>query len=360
NDRPARGRGGYRGRLSRGAARHRRHRRRPVARCARRSRVRLGRGRWRRLAVAAVRPRNRAGAAGAHPPRGAEPHRPLLAADPRHRRIARRATRAARAPGRPCRGPARRGRVAGVAAGDVELRAQARARHRGRARIHLGVVRRGRRPAHRHSSRVTALEQEPDAAAAVFGDRIELARDFTTALAAEGEERGLIGPLELPRLWSRHILNSAIVAPLFHGRVGDVGSGAGLPGLVLAIARPDVEFVLIEPMERRVTWLEEQVAALGLTNVEVVRARGEEWSGRGTLDAVTARAVSALRTLIPVTAPLVRDGGELVLLKGANAPAEIAAAAKQIRRFHLKDVRVEVVGEGVLAEPTRVVRATVR
>jgi len=207
---------------------------------------------------------------------------------------------------------------------------------------------------------VTALEQEPDAAAAVFGDRIELARDFTTALAAEGEERGLIGPLELPRLWSRHILNSAIVAPLFHGRVGDVGSGAGLPGLVLAIARPDVEFVLIEPMERRVTWLEEQVAALGLTNVEVVRARGEEWSGRGTLDAVTARAVSALRTLIPVTAPLVRDGGELVLLKGANAPAEIAAAAKQIRRFHLKDVRVEVVGEGVLAEPTRVVRATVR
>ncbi|WP_396655911.1 16S rRNA (guanine(527)-N(7))-methyltransferase RsmG [Microbacterium sp.] len=207
---------------------------------------------------------------------------------------------------------------------------------------------------------MTALEQEPDAAAAVFGDRIELARDFTTALAAEGEERGLIGPLELPRLWSRHILNSAIVAPLFHGRVGDVGSGAGLPGLVLAIARPDVEFVLIEPMERRVTWLEEQVAALGLTNVEVVRARGEEWSGRGTLDAVTARAVSALRTLIPVTAPLVRDGGELVLLKGANAPAEIAAAAKQIRRFHLKDVRVEVVGEGVLAEPTRVVRATVR
>lgn len=207
---------------------------------------------------------------------------------------------------------------------------------------------------------MTALEQEPDAAAAVFGDRIELARDFTTALAAEGEERGLIGPLELPRLWSRHILNSAIVAPLFHGRVGDVGSGAGLPGLVLAIARPDVEFVLIEPMERRVMWLEEQVAALGLTNVEVVRARGEEWSGRGTLDAVTARAVSALRTLIPVTAPLVRDGGELVLLKGANAPAEIEAAAKQIRRFHLKDVRVEVVGEGVLAEPTRVVRATVR
>lgn len=207
---------------------------------------------------------------------------------------------------------------------------------------------------------MTGLEQEPDAAAAVFGDRLDAARAFAGALAAHGEERGLIGPLELPRLWSRHILNSAIVAPLFEGRVGDVGSGAGLPGLVLAIARPDVEFVLIEPMDRRVTWLNEQVEALGLANVEVVRARAEEWVGRGTLDAVTARAVSALRTLIPLTAPLVRDGGELVLLKGANAEAEIEAAAKQIRRFDLRDVRVEVVGEGTLVEPTRVVRATVR
>lgn len=207
---------------------------------------------------------------------------------------------------------------------------------------------------------MTELEREPDAAAAVFGDRIDVARAFVAALAAHGEERGLIGPLELPRLWTRHILNSAIVAPLFDGRVGDVGSGAGLPGLVLAIARPDVEFVLIEPMERRVAWLREQVAALHLTNVEVVRARAEEWDGRGTLDAVTARAVSALRTLIPVTAPLLRDGGELILLKGANAPAEIEAAAKQIRRFGLHDVRVEVVGEGLLADPTRVVRATVR
>ncbi len=204
-----------------------------------------------------------------------------------------------------------------------------------------------------------ALEQEPAVAASLFGGRIALARAYTAALAAEGEERGLIGPQEPPRLWTRHILNSAIAAPLFHGRVGDVGSGAGLPGLVLAIARPDVELVLIEPMERRVVWLREQVDALGLANVEVVRARAEEWNGRGSLDVVTARAVSALRTLIPLTAPLARDGGELILLKGAGAPAEIEAAAKQLRRFRLSDVRVEVLGEGVLTDPTRVVRATV-
>ncbi|MFT4219150.1 MAG: 16S rRNA (guanine(527)-N(7))-methyltransferase RsmG [Microbacterium sp.] len=206
---------------------------------------------------------------------------------------------------------------------------------------------------------VNALEPEPEAAQHVFGERLDVVRAFADALARHGEERGLIGPLELPRLWTRHILNSAVIAPLFRGRVGDVGSGAGFPGLVLAIVRPDVEFVLIEPMERRVAWLNEQVAALGLENVTVDRARAEDWGGRGSLDGVTARAVSALRTLISLTAPLVRSGGELILMKGAGAPAEIDAAAKQIRRFGLSDVRVEVVGAELLAEPTRVVRATV-
>lgn len=192
----------------------------------------------------------------------------------------------------------------------------------------------------------------------LFGDRIELARQFTAALAREGEERGLIGPLELPRLWTRHILNSAVAAPLFHGEAADVGSGAGLPGLVLAIAAPEVRWTLIEPMERRTVWLTEQVAALGLDNVEVLRSRGEDVARR--FDIVTARAVSALRTLIPMVAPLARDGGELVLLKGMNAPAEIESAQKQIRTFGLRDVRVELVGEGMLNEPTRVVRAIVR
>ena len=204
------------------------------------------------------------------------------------------------------------------------------------------------------------LELEPSVAADLFGDRIDVARAFTDALAREGEERGLIGPLELPRLWTRHILNSAIAAPLFHGSVADVGSGAGLPGLVLAIARPDVQWTLIEPMERRTTWLNEQVRALDLSNVTVLRARAEDVRPPDGFDVVTARAVSALRTLIPWTAPLVRDGGELTLLKGMNAANEIDAAQKQIRKFRLSDVRVEVLGEGVLPETTGVVRARVR
>lgn len=205
------------------------------------------------------------------------------------------------------------------------------------------------------------LEPEPPAALELFGDRIAEARRFTVNLAEQGEERGLIGPLELPRLWSRHILNCAIVAPLLRpGLVGDVGSGAGLPGLVLAIARPDVSFVLIEPMERRVAWLNEQVAELGLTNVSVVRARAEEVRLDEPLDQVTARAVSAFRKLLPLTAPLLRDGGELVLMKGAAAASEVEAAAKEIRKFKVHDIEVLTLGEGVLSEVTRVIRASVR
>jgi 16S rRNA (guanine527-N7)-methyltransferase len=206
------------------------------------------------------------------------------------------------------------------------------------------------------------IEPEPGAAAALFGDRIAQARAFTDALVREGEERGLIGPLELPRIWTRHVLNCAVVAPLLQadGVVGDVGSGAGLPGIVLAIARSDVRFTLIEPMERRVSWLQEQKDALGLENVQVVRARAEDARLTTRLDQVTARAVSAFRKLIPITAPLLRDGGELVLMKGANAQSEIAASGKEIRRFHLRDVRVEILGHGVVDEVTRVIRATVR
>ncbi|WP_181073370.1 16S rRNA (guanine(527)-N(7))-methyltransferase RsmG [Rathayibacter sp. AY1A3] len=206
----------------------------------------------------------------------------------------------------------------------------------------------------------STLEAEPAAAAAIAGDRLPLLRRFTEALADQGEERGLIGPLELPRLWTRHVLNSALVAPLLRpGLVGDVGSGAGLPGLVLAIVRPDVRFVLIEPMERRVVWLQEQVDGLGLENASVLRARAEEVELAEPLDQVTARAVSALSKLIPLTAPLLRPGGELVLLKGINAEKEIEAAAKQIRRFRLSPPEVVVLGDGVLSEVTRVVRATV-
>lgn len=204
------------------------------------------------------------------------------------------------------------------------------------------------------------LEAEPPVAERIFGEHLERGRQFTEALARHGEELGLIGPLELPRLWTRHILNSALVAPLLRpGRVGDIGSGAGLPGLVLAILRPDVSFTLIEPMERRVAWLERQVSELELENVDVVRARAEEAKLKGAMDQVTARAVSALRTLIPISAPLVRVGGELVLMKGVGVDAEVAAAEKAIRKYRLHDIEVVVLGEGLVDDVTRVFRATV-
>jgi 16S rRNA (guanine527-N7)-methyltransferase len=154
-------------------------------------------------------------------------------------------------------------------------------------------------------------------------------------------------------------VNSALVAPLLRsGRVGDVGSGAGLPGLVLAIARPDVDLVLIEPMERRVDWLTEEADALGLDNVEVVRARAEEAQLGEPLDQVTARAVSALSKLLPLTAPLLRPGGEFIVMKGARVDEEIAAAQKVIRKLGLQNVAVEILGEGIVPDPTRVFRAT--
>ena len=204
------------------------------------------------------------------------------------------------------------------------------------------------------------LETEPETAQTLFGDRIDLARAYTNDLARRGEELGLIGPLEIPRLWTRHILSCALLAPLIlPGRVGDIGSGAGLPGLVLAIARPDVQFILIEPMERRVEWLLHETAELGLENVEVVRVRAEDAKFSPWLDQVTARAVSALSKLIPLTAPLVRSGGQLLFLKGANVANEVDAAAKAIRKARLSDVEILTLGEGVVSEVTRVFRATV-
>jgi len=203
------------------------------------------------------------------------------------------------------------------------------------------------------------LEAEPAVAAALFGDRLDVARQYTADLARRGEELGLIGPLELPRLWTRHIINCALVAPLLRpGVTGDVGSGAGLPGLVLAIARPDVQLVLIEPMERRVEWLMSESTDLGLDNVTVIRARAEE-APQETLDQVTARAVTALSKLIPVTAPLLRRGGEMIFMKGARVDEEIEAAQKVIRKNRLSAVEVLVLGEGVAPESTRVFRATV-
>ena len=207
---------------------------------------------------------------------------------------------------------------------------------------------------------MTAIEPEPDAAASLFGVRIDLARAYASDLGLRGEELGLIGPLEPPRLWSRHILNCALVAPLLRpGVTGDVGSGAGLPGLVLAIARPDVHLVLIEPMERRVDWLRHESAQLGLDNVTVVRARAEEAQLEQPLDQVTARAVTALVRLVPATAPLVRRGGQMLFMKGSRVTEEVEAASKAIRKARLSDVDVVTLGQGITPEATRVFRATV-
>lgn len=203
------------------------------------------------------------------------------------------------------------------------------------------------------------IETEPSVAAELAGDRIDVLRTFTSDLAARGEELGLIGPLELPRLWTRHILNSAVLAPLIRekGRVADIGTGGGMPGLVLGIVRPDARFLLIEPMERRCAWLNEQIERLDLSNVEVRRGRAEEFHGAFEVDQVTARAVTALRKLVPLTAPLLRDGGEMLFLKGTAIHEEIEAAQKVLKKYKLKDISVEELGEGQLAETTRVFRA---
>lgn len=210
------------------------------------------------------------------------------------------------------------------------------------------------------------IEQEPAAAPLLAGDRIEMLRAFTADLGTRGEQLGLIGPLEAPRLWTRHVLNSALLAPLIGSgaQVADIGTGGGMPGLVLAIVRPDAHFLFVEPMERRCAWLQEQIEVLGLENAEVRRGRAEEFHDAWEVDQITARAVTALRKLVPLTAPLLRDGGEMLFLKGAAVDAEIEAAAKVLRKFRLRDVAVVELGadlfaQELLAEKTRVFRAKI-
>lgn len=178
------------------------------------------------------------------------------------------------------------------------------------------------------------MVQEPPAAAhEVFGDRLGLAVRYVHLLAGTGAYRGLIGPRETGRLWDRHVLNCAVTAVLFPPAcsVVDVGSGAGLPGIVLALARPDLQLTLVEPMQRRTGFLEECVAALALGDaVSVRRARAEQLHGLLAADAVTARALAPLRRLVPWCWPLVRPGGALLALKGANVQAELARDANAL------------------------------
>jgi len=202
---------------------------------------------------------------------------------------------------------------------------------------------------------------EKAAAEKIFGDRLGLAERYVEHLATSGTERGLLGPREVPRLWNRHVLNCAVVAELIGqgAHVADVGSGAGLPGLTLALARRDLQLTLIEPLERRVIWLNEVAQDLGLDNVTVLRMRAEQAVGKVSADVVTARAVSALKNLAGLTIPLLEGQGEVLAIKGRSASEEIEKAAKAIRKLGGTATSVVTVGEGLLEEPTTVVRIVV-
>ncbi|WP_086818730.1 16S rRNA (guanine(527)-N(7))-methyltransferase RsmG [Allokutzneria sp. NRRL B-24872] len=200
----------------------------------------------------------------------------------------------------------------------------------------------------------------PPGAEQVFGSRLELAVRFHDMLAQRGVELGLIGPREVDRLWDRHLMNSAVISDLFPegARVIDVGSGAGLPGIPLAIARPDLRLTLLEPMARRVGWLEDVADELGLSSVTVVRGRAEEKSVRtnhGGADVVTARAVAPLAKLAAWCLPLARAGGQLIALKGASAAEEIERDAREVKAAGGGAAELVTRGEGVLEVPTTVV-----
>ncbi len=189
----------------------------------------------------------------------------------------------------------------------------------------------------------------------VFGDRLPLARQYADLLAGPGIERGLLGPRELPRLWERHLLNCAVLVELLPPgcTVIDVGSGAGLPGIAIGLARPDVVVLLVEPLQRRAAFLEACLDRLSLPGVQLHRGRAEELRGRSA-DAVTARAVAPLARLVGWCWPLVAPGGQLLAVKGASATAELAAERSRLPS-DVDDAAVAVCGAGLLAEPTTVV-----
>ncbi len=201
----------------------------------------------------------------------------------------------------------------------------------------------------------------PEAARTVFGDRLALAERFADILADTGVSHGLIGPREVPILWDRHLLNCAVVAPAFPvgAEIADVGSGAGLPGLVLAIVRPDLRLHLVEPMLRRTTWLSATIEELGLTNCTVHRGRAEELHGILTVPYATARAVARLDKLARWTFPLLSDGGTLVALKGSKAQEELGEQERVLTRLGMTSARVTTYGEDLLEVPTLTVEAVV-
>lgn len=178
-------------------------------------------------------------------------------------------------------------------------------------------------------------------------------------LVGAGVDRGLLGPREVDRIWERHILNCAAIAPAFApgSTVADVGSGAGLPGVVLAILRPDLIVTLLESLERRVTFLEEVQAALRQPNLAIVRTRAEDYSG-ARFDAVTARAVAPLERLVGWTLPLLKPGGQLFAIKGERAHDEVVTHAARVRQLGGVDMTVLSMGGQLVDPPATVIRVT--
>jgi len=199
-----------------------------------------------------------------------------------------------------------------------------------------------------------------DATEVIYGEHVEVAERFVEHLVTTGIEWGLLGPREVPRIWDRHVLNCAVIQELLPkgALVADVGSGAGLPGLAVAIVRSDVQFILIEPLERRVDWLNMVIEDLELENVDVIRARSEQVVDTVDVDVVTARAVSAMKSLVPITVPLLHGHGELLALKGRSAQTELDKAQKVLRKYKTNTAEVLTVGDDLLEVPTTVVRLT--
>lgn len=198
-----------------------------------------------------------------------------------------------------------------------------------------------------------------DVPLAYFGDRLPLAERYASMLTTDGVVRGLVGPREAPRIWERHLLNCAAVTELVPTgvQVIDAGSGAGLPGIVLALARPDLEVTLVEPKLRATTFLTEAVAALELEDrVTVVRARAEECHGQlPEAEIVTARALAPLDRLAGWCLPLVRLGGRVLALKGESAAAELDEHTAAIRRQGAGYLAIHQCGADRLEQPTTVV-----
>ena len=201
----------------------------------------------------------------------------------------------------------------------------------------------------------------PSAAAVVFGPHLDLAERFAAILADTGVSHGLIGPREVAILWDRHILNCAVVHPAFPQGVAvvDVGSGAGLPGLALAIVRPDLHLHLVEPMLRRTTWLSTTIAQLGLENCTVHRGRAEELGGVLSAPYATARAVARIDRLARWTFPLLTKGGTLVALKGGTAAEELAAEDKVLRTLGMTAAQVVTYGADLLPVVSTTLQLTV-